>query len=507
MNGTLDARAARPGTASRRPSRALLWIAALGILLGFAFQGSRGLWGPDEGRYVDAALQMMDSGNYMAPAYSPAELNFSKPPLTYWIIAGSMQLFGRNTWAARLPYALAYLGTLLILLAMGRKACPDKPWLAPLLYATSVFTFFTSNIISTDVLLTLTEAIAVLGFMLFAWPGSATQARYGRLLMWLGFGLAFLTKGPPGLLPLVAMIAFTALCDGWRAVGRLFAPLGLLVFLVVGFTWYALAISRYPGLLHYFVYDEVYGRIFTKMYVRHAGTFGWLVVYAPVLLFGTLPWWAGTWRAARTAASPSTWRAWRGTRSIQLFLLLWFALPMLVFCLSKSRLPLYLLPLFLPLALLVASRMAPTFDLARRRTALLLAAWVVALLAIKAWAAYGYRARIDEGAAAREVAATAAGTDYHALIFVENATNRYAIEEQTPWGMRMYLEKPVYGIRWMDTDAAAQICAALKAQGQSLLLVDRVIARGDLERALDLCHASATPAGSWRNDRLFVAHP
>ncbi|MDE2315014.1 MAG: hypothetical protein KGK06_01275, partial [Xanthomonadaceae bacterium] len=86
-------------------------------------------------------------------------------------------------------------------------------------------------------------------------------------------------------------------------------------------------------------------------------------------------------------------------------------------------------------------------------------------------------------------------------------TNRYAIEEQTPWGMRMYLEKPVYGIRWMDTDAAAQICAALKAQGQSLLLVDRVIARGDLERALDHCHASATPAGSWRKDQLFVVRP
>ena len=461
MIGGIDAQAASRGATSRRSSRALLWIVFLGLLLGFAFQGSRGLWGPDEGRYVDAALQMMDSGNYMVPAYSPAELNFSKPPLTYWVIAGSMQLFGRNTWAARLPYALAYLATLLVLFAMGRKACPDKPWLAPLVYATSIFTFLTANIISTDVLLTLAESLAVLGFMMFAWPDdSASRTRRGRLLMWLGFGVAFLAKGPPGLLPLLAIIAFTALCDGWRAVGRLFAPMGLLTFLVIGFTWYALAIFRYPGLLHYFIHDEVYGRIFTKMYVRHSDSFGWILVYAPVLICGTLPWWGGAARAAKSAASPSSWRAWRATRSIQLFLLLWFVVPLVVFCLAKSRLPLYLLPLFLPLALLVASSTAPRFNLALRRNALLLAAWVAVLLAIKALPAHGYGADIDDGVSAREVTTAAAGTDYHALVFVEKATDSYAIEEQTPWGMRLYLDKPVYGIRWMDTDAAAQICAA-----------------------------------------------
>lgn len=507
MIGNLDAPAAnRNATAPLRSSRAQLWIVALGILLGLAFQGSRGLWGPDEGRYVDVALQMLDSGNYMVPAYSPAELNFSKPPLTYWVIAGSMQLFGRNTWAARLPYALAYLATLLLLFAMGRKACPDKPWLAPLVYATSIFSCLTANIVSTDVLLTLAEALAVLGFMLFAWPDSAAQTRHGRMLMWFGFGLAFLTKGPPGLLPLLAILVFTALCDGWRAVGRLFASVGLLVFLLVGFSWYAVAISHYPGLLHYFIHQEVYERIFTNMYVRHSGSFGWVLVYAPVLFFGSLPWWGGAVRAARQAADLSTLRAWREQRSVPLFLLLWFTLPLVVFCLAKSRLPLYLLPLFLPLALLVAARMAPTLDLARRRNALLLAAWVVALLAAKAVPAY-VGVDIDDGVGAREVATAAAGADYRALVFVEKATDRYAIQEQTPWGMRLYLGKPVYGIRWMDSDAAAQICAAIKAQGQSLLLVDRTIPRDDLDRALGHCQAAATPVGAWRKDLVFVAHP
>ena len=33
---------------------------------------------------------------------------FDKPPLMYWLAAGSMHLFGIHDWAARLPLALAH---------------------------------------------------------------------------------------------------------------------------------------------------------------------------------------------------------------------------------------------------------------------------------------------------------------------------------------------------------------------------------------------------------------
>lgn len=224
MSSSLVIPAERARTAPGFHAGSPLWIVLLGALLGFAFQGSRGLWSPDEGRYVGVALQMMDSGNYLVPAYSPAELNFSKPPFTYWVIAASLHMFGHNTWAARLPYALAYLTTLALLFGMGKRVCPSKPWLAPLIYASSFFSFFSSNIISTDVLLTLFEGIAATGFVMATWPATAGEQRYGTTLMWLGFGMAFLTKGPPGLLPLLAMIAFAALCGRWRAPLACFTP-------------------------------------------------------------------------------------------------------------------------------------------------------------------------------------------------------------------------------------------------------------------------------------------
>jgi 4-amino-4-deoxy-L-arabinose transferase len=504
MNSGLSIPVERARFTPRIRLGSLSWIVLLGFVLGFAFQGSRPLWSPDEGRYVGVALQMMDSGNYLAPAYSPAELNFSKPPLTYWVIAASLHVFGRNTWAARLPYALAYLVTLGLLFCIGKRASPAKPWLPPLVYATSLFTFFSSNIISTDVFLTLFEGVAVVGFIMSRWPVTDIGWRYGVSMMWLGFGLAFLTKGPPALLPLLSIVAFVVACDGWRAAAGLFQPFGLALFLLAGLTWYAVVIVRYPWLLHYFLHQEVYGRIFTAMHKRHAGALGWAVAFLPVLIFGTLPWWRGMARTIRDVATPSLWTQWRKERSIQLFLVFWFVLPFLVFCVAQSRLPLYLLPLFLPLSLLAASRMESTFDLNNLRTAGLLTAWIALLLATKGIAAYGYNTARDNSNAAREIAMSVRDADYRALIFLEEATDTYAVEEQTFWGVRLYLDRPVYGIWWQSPDAKSLLCGAIKTKSHALLVVDRDIANVDAKTLTSACGAPVTSAGIWRNNRLFL---
>ena len=35
--------------------------------MAFSFQGSRGLWEPDEGRYTNVALNMLETGDYLLP--------------------------------------------------------------------------------------------------------------------------------------------------------------------------------------------------------------------------------------------------------------------------------------------------------------------------------------------------------------------------------------------------------------------------------------------------------
>ena len=113
-------RAERAGAIDRRPLRAWLAFAAFALVLAFAFQGTRGLWEPDEGRYAEVAREMLVSGDLLTP-HLDFEPHFTKPPLTYWCITASMAAFGRNEWAVRLYLALSFALTGLAIAALGAR--------------------------------------------------------------------------------------------------------------------------------------------------------------------------------------------------------------------------------------------------------------------------------------------------------------------------------------------------------------------------------------------------
>ena len=85
------------------------WIALLATTLALALLGGRGIWDPDEGRYTNVAMHMLDSGDWLNPRRSTEVGHWTKPPLTYWAIASSIAVFGPNAFAGRLPATLAYL--------------------------------------------------------------------------------------------------------------------------------------------------------------------------------------------------------------------------------------------------------------------------------------------------------------------------------------------------------------------------------------------------------------
>ena len=61
-----------------------LWTAALATVLALMFLGSRGIWDPDEGRYTNVALNILDSGDWLNPRRNDEIGHWTKPPLTYW---------------------------------------------------------------------------------------------------------------------------------------------------------------------------------------------------------------------------------------------------------------------------------------------------------------------------------------------------------------------------------------------------------------------------------------
>lgn len=336
-------------------SRVHCVVACAALIVAFGLMGSRGIWDPDEGRYTNVALNMLDSGNWVDPRRNDDVGHWTKPPLTYWTLAASMGLFGRNPWAARLPVALAFLASVALTWRLARRLAPGAEAVAALAFATMLLPALAAQLITTDFLLTALEALALTAYAEGRFSVAGPRMRWW-LAMWAAFGLAFLTKGPPALLPLVAILVFEWLVPP-RAPdrGRLIAS--AIAFLVVAVPWYAAVSVRHPGLLQYYLSAEVVGRVASDRFGRNGEWYGWAVVYVPTLLIGALPWSATLVRWARTL--PAKARGWRvGTERLadaeELLLSLWVIVPLLVFCVARSRLPLYFLPLFVPIALLIA---------------------------------------------------------------------------------------------------------------------------------------------------------
>lgn len=325
-----------------RPALAVLLLAVALVLL---FQGSRDLWDPDEGRFTNVALQMLRAGDFISLYRHHESLHFTKPPVTYWAIAGSVSLFGWNPWAVRLPSALAFLGVVVLLLRIGRHFAPQRPWLPALVYATLPLPLLAAHVVTTDTPLAFATTLAMAAYVIARFEDEPGWV----IVMWAGFGLAFLTKGPPGLVGLLPILLFQWLSPGGP---RLLTPAGLGVFALVALPWYLAVIQRHEGLLGYFVGYEVVARIATDTHGRHPEWWGGLYVYGTTFALGALPWWPWAWAAGRRAG----WR-WSQASEPTRLLLLWLGAVLLVFMVSRSRLPLYVLPLFAPLALLIARQL------------------------------------------------------------------------------------------------------------------------------------------------------
>src|SRR5256885_11340102 len=90
------------------PTRHALFIIliALATLLHVATIGSGDLYSQTEGQYAGAAREMVEAHHWLLPTNDGIP-RLQKPPLLYWLIIFSFEVFGVNAAAARLPVALA----------------------------------------------------------------------------------------------------------------------------------------------------------------------------------------------------------------------------------------------------------------------------------------------------------------------------------------------------------------------------------------------------------------
>ncbi|MFQ5742859.1 MAG: hypothetical protein ACE5HV_04635, partial [Acidobacteriota bacterium] len=205
-------------------------------------------------------------------------------------------------------------------------------------------------------------------------------ARWWVRAMWLCLGLGFFTKGIPAMLPLLPLLLFHLRAG---RPFRLAPPLGVGAFGLVGLSWYGYEIAVHPGLFAYLIDQEVVARNLTATFHRNPEWYAPLTIYLSVLLLGQGAWLADGIRLLRREhllRPRHLWRQLLAAGSKRSLLLLWLLLPLLVFSLSRSRLPLYVLPLYAPIALALAAAIGPA---GRRRPQRIAVLSILVLLTLK----------------------------------------------------------------------------------------------------------------------------
>jgi 4-amino-4-deoxy-L-arabinose transferase-like glycosyltransferase len=387
------------------PVRPALLLVLVALLMAFGAIGARGIWETDEARYTSIGARMAASGDWLTPRLNFDDPHLTKPPVTYWLAGAAVAVFGPQEWAVRLPHALAFLSSIWLVWRLASRLTPARPWLAPLVFATAPYAALGAGVVTPDFLLATAELLAVWCFV-EAWQDPARRARW-LIGMWLAFALAMLIKGPPGLLPLIALVWASRAIPDAPPLRALFAPLGVSLFLGVGLSWYLVMIARDPALLGHFLGHEVVARIATDAHGRNSEWYAPFTVYLPTLLFGLLPWvlWRPSWaRVLPDLPRPTWWRARWMESPLLALLAAWVVTSLLVFCLAQSRQWSYLLPLMAPLALLLGHWLAPHLDLARRRVRGLIALSLMLPLVLQ-WGVAAWPHYKDSRALARALSA------------------------------------------------------------------------------------------------------
>ncbi len=351
-----------PSPTNPRPSASrLLWFAiAAALAARFVLLGAFPLMDPTESRYAEIARQMFVLGDWVTPWIAPGEPFWGKPPLSFWMTAGSFQLFGVSDLAARLPHWAG--GGLVAWLTWGMLAQRSRreARLAVGMLAGSLLFFVSAGAVMTDMALAIGLAAVMRGFWL-ALQGPLEHRRREQILMFAGLATGLLAKGPVALMAGASLAIWAVSSGQWMRVLReiRWVTGGLAVLACVA-PWYAMAEARTPGFLEYFIVGEHWQRFVDSSWqgdlYGHAHAFprGTIWLFA-ILAF--LPWSfvlpVVAWRRRRAGLAAAS-----DDPGLTRYLWSWALVPGAVFTLSGNILWTYVLPAMPALAMLAAMFLA-----------------------------------------------------------------------------------------------------------------------------------------------------
>lgn len=323
--------------------------------------------------FAECVREMLKADTLVTPLYHGTPF-FDKPIFSYWTIVASYQLFGISHFTSRIPSVLAAIATVGACGWGTRKLFGGKAGtLAAAILASSFMFLSFSNLCMSDMTLVLFDTLS-LGLIYAA----SCCARLRTPLFWLAalsMGLAFLTKGPVGIvLPGISVVAYLTLTRQWRIVDiRNHVLPGIAILALAASPWFTAAWRENgAGALSYFFIHENLQRFSGSTYDTHKPI--WFMVLS--LLSGFLP-----WSLFLPLALKKSWHLWQENfhspdSQKHLFLWLWIATVIGFFSLSRGKIDYYALPVYPACAILVGTYLSDAIEKKERWP--LICAWIFA---------------------------------------------------------------------------------------------------------------------------------
>lgn len=304
---------------------------------------------PDEIYYRDAAVKMLQNGDYLTTYLGSGELRFKKPILTYWAVLAGFKLFGVNEFGSRIFFLLSGAMTVGLTFWLGKILFRDEKIasISALIMAANPVLILSSGRSIPDVMLVLTMTFSAVGFAGLLRYGNEASKKYSWI-MYLGLALAFEVKGLPaaalGVLGLLFLMFNPWKRVSWKTLMNIPA---LMVSLFIALFWFvAMWKIHGPTYLDSFLEDQVGIRVASRLLLIFQN--GLLAFVLLIAMF--IPWVL----LAIPASKNIIVKCWKENAAFFGFAILWGLAILAMGAMTSKFYERYLLPVAPVLAVLLA---------------------------------------------------------------------------------------------------------------------------------------------------------
>ena len=314
---------------------------ALALVCYFVFFfniGNYALMDVDETRYVSMARDMFHSKDFLT-LYLNGDYFFEKPPLYFWGECLSFAIFGKvNEFTARFPVALYGTLSTFLVYFVGKKVVSRRyGFISAIILATTLEFVMLAKFAILDIVVT-----TCVGFSLMF--GILSQfARRKHLCWWLFYifsGFAVMAKGIPGFVVPFAVMFFVTLAN--KTFKEALKPknvlVGFLLFFLIVLPWHIIMFKIHdPLFFDEYIIKHHINRFFSSSEIDRKQPFYYYIL---TILWGLIP-----WVFSGIAVCVSKIKEIKVSKFMQ-FNLIAFAVTLLFFSASSTKLITYILPIY-----------------------------------------------------------------------------------------------------------------------------------------------------------------